>query len=299
MSKEWFKDTKFNIKSKELIKKCNEVIEDYQSQGIMLTLRQLYYQLVSANVIPNQERSYKNLSSLLTNARLAGLVDWGAIEDRARRPQIPSDFENLEQLVDAALASYKLPRWKGQDYYVELWVEKDALASVLSPIARRNHITLMVNRGYSSASAMYASAQRFIDGRSALFDKDKTLVLLYLGDMDPSGEDMVRDVQDRLQLFEVDLEVEKIALTMPQVKKYNPPPNPAKVTDPRAANYIAQHGNHSWEVDALPPNVLTKLIQAEIDQYLDVDKMELVKEQEERDKVLLRKAVESLRKKRK
>src|SRR5579883_1481282 len=203
MSYERFRSKKFSPESSARITQCNAIIERYQEQGLRLTLRQLYYQLVSQAVIPNEERSYKNLGNLVSDARLAGLMDWDAIEDRVRVPRQPPQFDNLTDLVEAALNTYRLPRWEGQDNYVELWVENDALAGVLAPIARKYHVTLMVNRGYSSQSAMYESAKRFLDASGAP-------VLLYLGDHDPSGEDMVRDVRDRLSMFGVEVDVRKI-----------------------------------------------------------------------------------------
>ena len=291
--KEWFRDTNFREKSLRLIGECNHVIKEYQQQGLRLTLRQLYYQLVVQNIIPNKERSYKNLTGLVTDARMAGMMDWDALEDRVRVPRIPNDFRDLDHLTDAALASYKLDRWKGQENYVELWVEKDALAGILAPIAREYHITLMVNKGYSSMSAMYESSYRFKEKA----DQGKELHLLYLGDHDPSGEDMVRDIADRLETFGATLEVNKIAITKAQVNRHKPPPNPAKFSDPRATAYIAEHGPVSWEVDALPPRVLTTVIEQEIEALVDMDLMDEVKEQEERDKKLLLTAVSSVRKK--
>lgn len=288
-----FKEVTFRQASLTLIECCDQIIEEYQADGLRLTLRQLYYQLVSKNIIVNAERSYQNLSALVTNARLAGLLDWDAIEDRVRQPQTPQEFDNIQTLVNAALRAYRLPRWKGQENYIELWVEKDALAGVLRPIASEYHITLMVNRGYSSASAMYESANRFIEGTGNGGDGERTCVLLYLGDHDPSGEDMVRDVRDRLAMFGANVVVRKLALTMDQVKKYNPPPNPAKVSDPRAADYIKKFGDSSWEVDALPPRVLAATIRKALDAYVDKDLMEEVREREEKDKKYLRKAVEA------
>lgn len=285
--KEAFRIKRFNTSSKTKLVLCNEIIDDYLSQGLRLTLRQLYYQLVTRNAIANQEREYKNLSTLVSDARLAGLMDWSAIEDRVRRPQHASEFDGLDELVEAALSSYRLPRWSTQDSYAELWVEKDALAGVLSPLADEYHVTLMVNRGYSSQSAMYDSARRFIHAR-------KPGVLFYLGDHDPSGEDMVRDIQDRLGMFGANVRVEKIALTMSQIEEHNPPPNPAKLSDPRAAAYIAIHGNESWEVDALPPNILSDLIRNAFDDIVDREAMDAIMEQEESDKTRLREALESL-----
>jgi hypothetical protein len=320
MSKIAYREKRFGPSARVLIGASNEIIADYESQGLRLTLRQLYYQHVTRNTITNEEKSYKNLGTLISDARLAGLIDWDAIEDRVRRPRAANEYENLKELTDAALASYRLPRWKGQECYAELWVEKDALAGVLEPIARQFHVTLMVNRGYSSQSAMFEASQRFIarcrmtredekeietlagtayeDGNAATGGNEIELarrpVLFYLGDHDPSGEDMVRDVRDRLSMFGIDVDVQKIALTMAQVQKYNPPPNPAKVTDSRAAGYIAKFGNSSWEVDALPPNVLSQIVTSSFRSIIDDEKMDAVKSQEESDKERLTAAVEEL-----
>jgi hypothetical protein len=281
-----FKDINFRADSLGRIKQCNEIIKRYQEQGLRLTLRQLYYQLVVLNVIPNKERSYKNLSTLVSDARLAGIMDWNAIEDRVRQPRLPPEFDSLGDLIEAAVNSYRLPRWEGQEFYAELWVEKDALAGVLAPIAREFHVTMMVNRGYSSMSAMYESANRFTN------HENQRPVLFYLGDHDPSGEDMVRDIRDRLLMFGVDdIDVRKIALTMKQVEEYNPPPNPAKLTDPRSSGYIAEHGSSSWEVDALPPETLAMIIKKHLNQVLDRLLMNSVIERENKDKALLRKLV--------
>lgn len=290
MACEQFVEKKFKPASLELIAACNQIIERYQAQNLRLTLRQLYYQLVTRNLIPNVERSYKNLSGLVTDARMAGVLDWDAIEDRVRQPRIPQEFDDLADLVRAAVQSYRLDRWAGQEYYAELWVEKDALAGVLRPLASEFHVTLMVNRGYSSASAMYESAARF-----NVHPEPKQLY--YLGDFDPSGEDMVRDIRDRLGLFGVEeLTVNKIALTWAQIQEYNLPPNPAKVSDPRAAGYIARHGDSSWEVDALPPEVLAATVREAFAEILDLDLMNAVKEREARDKKRLQAAAKELSK---
>jgi len=292
--KEFFKETNFRPESKKLLAHCESIVEDYLAQGLRLTLRQLYYQLVTKNLIPNSEKAYKSVGKLISNGRLAGELDWDAIEDRVRVPKVPNEFRGLSHLVDVALQSYRLDRWKEQEEYVELWVEKDALAGVLAPLAKEYHITLMVNRGYSSQSAMYESANRFC--RAA--DDCKGLHLLYLGDMDPSGEDMVRDIADRLEMFGVhDLDVDKIAITMAQVKQYNPPPNPTKLSDSRAAAYVAKYGNSSWEVDALSPPVLQQIIRDAIEPLVDQELMDEVKDRENRDKRMLRGEVRRLAKK--
>ena len=276
-----FRSIKFRADSLAKIEQMVAIVNEYQDQGLRLTARQLYYQFVSRDLIHNTPAEYKKLTALLTDARYAGLIDWQAIEDRGRVPDVPSEWSSIASLVESALYAYRLPRWSSQPTYVELWVEKQALAGVLSPIAREFHVPLMVNKGYSSASAMFESAERIKRGCSA----DKPVTIFYLGDHDPSGEDMVRDIETRLNEFGcADLTVTKIALTMGQVDEYNPPPNPAKISDPRAKSYIEKFGDSSWEVDALPPDVLSQLIRDAFAACIDEDALDVIKTQEEKDK---------------
>jgi len=287
--KQQFKEIRFRRSSMDLIETCNSIIDEYRSDGFRLTLRQLYYQLVTRNVIPNSQQEYKRLSGLISNARYAGLTDWSAIEDRTREPDEPREYRNIGELIDESVSVYRLPRWRGQEFYAELWVEKDALAGVLEPVARANHVTLMVNRGYSSTTAMKDAAERFLN------HSGQAPVLLYLGDLDPSGEDMVRDVRDRLRVFGVeDVDVTKIAITPEQIRQYDPPPNPVKITDSRVAEYIKKFGYDSWEVDALPPNVLTQIVDDAITSIVDIDLMTEVVVNEDQDKEAFLEAVGGL-----
>lgn len=333
MSRILFKTHRFGAEQTELIRHCISVVKLYQGQGLRLTLRQLYYQLVTKNIIRNEEKSYKKLGNVVSDARLMGLIDWDAIEDRVRVPRIQSEWPNPKSLMESALRAYRLPRWKDQPNYVELWVEKDALAGILQPIAAEYHVPMMVNRGYSSQSAMHDAAVRFIEaavGGSVPYktlaaecevkpgDKGyermsevyvvnreeiekhskKELFLLYLGDHDPSGEDMVRDIGERLAMFGALVEVRKLALTMDQVEEYEPPPNPAKLSDSRAEKYIAKHGAQSWEVDALPPDVLDRVIREALDEVVDDDLMQAWLDREAEDKKAIRKAANEIMKKR-
>jgi hypothetical protein len=282
-----YKQINFRPDSLAKIELANEIINSYD--GLKLTLRQLYYQFVTRNAIPNKEAAYKNLGSLISDARLAGLLDWEAIEDRVRTPKIQHQYNDLKDLVEAALYSYRLPRWKGQDWYIELWCEKDAVSNILAPMASKYHIVQMVNRGYSSQSAMHDTAERFLEQ-----DEAKSKALLYLGDHDASGEDMVRDIRERLAMFGVVVLVLKVALTFAQVKKYNLIPNPAKLTDTRSKAYIKKFGNESWELDALPPDELHEMIEQAILKVLDVDKYNGVIEQEKSDKETLTRVVDEI-----
>ncbi len=275
--KQQFRDIKFQKKNLILLGNIKEILEEYSMKGIKVTLRQLYYQLVARDLIPNKVSEYAKISSLLTNARYTGDIDWSAIEDRTRIPDLSNTFEDTEHLVEVACRSYQLDRWEGQEYYVELWTEKDAISSVIKPITKKYQVSVSVNRGYCSASSMYVSAQRFID------HDGKNKILLYLGDHDPSGLDMDRDIKERLKEFGVNVQVIRIGLTLKQIKKYTPPPNPAKTTDPRGTGYILKFGNQSWEVDALKPEFLQGLIEDSILTYLNLNKFEQVKEKERED----------------
>ncbi len=268
------------------MQKIKEILEEYQMQGIKVTLRQLYYQLVARDLIPNTIKEYGKLSKLLTNARYGGFVDWGAIEDRTRTPDLPNTFEDTEHLIDVACRSYQLDRWEGQEYCIELWTEKDAISSVIAPITKEYQVAMCVNRGYSSASAMYDSFRRLENS------EQPKRIILYLGDYDASGLDMIRDVRERLEEFGVDnLEVIPIALTKKQIEKYSPPPNPAKITDPRAKWYIQKYGEQSWEVDALRPEVLQELIKKAILEYLDLEKYNKIERKEMNDISKLKKEI--------
>lgn len=251
------------------LRTINGIIEEYRQQDFILTLRQLYYQLVSREVIPNNQKEYAKLSILLTKGRMCGIVDWAAIEDRGRTPKIPFSVDGVQDGLNVIADQYRINRQEGQENYIEVWVEKDALSNVFSRVTVPYHIRLMVNKGYSSSSAMYEAAKRF---KSAYKRNDQNGVLIYFGDHDASGKDMVRDVTERLEEMGVkSLNVYNPALTMAQVNEYNPPENPAKQTDPRAKWYIEKYGGSSWELDALSPPVLMQIIRDNVIKYMNLD----------------------------
>ena len=291
MGKEAFKEINFKQDTLAVIARANQIIAEYQKQNLRLTLRQLYYQFVSRNWVQNTERSYKNLGNMISDGRLAGLIDWDALEDRGREVMAPASWSSIKDMVEQRVYQFRLDRWEGQEKYVELMVEKQALAGIMWQIAAEFHVPLNVNKGYSSQTAMYECSQRF----SAAEAEGKEGVIIYVGDQDPSGDDMPRDVNDRMRVFTTRPEVVKIALTMDQVEEYKPPPNPAKMSDSRAEGYVAKYGKHSWEVDALKPDVLRGIIVDEIYEHLDKSMMDKIIAEEEIQKRKLRKALESMK----
>lgn len=266
--KESFRDKLgLNAANKARLEIINKIIEEYRRAGYQLTLRQLYYQLVSRDVIPNNSKEYDKLGDLLVKGRMAGVVDWEAIVDRVRVPKIPAAWKDGAEILDVVARQYRCDRMNDQDVYIEVWVEKDALSEVLKRVTDKWHVHLMVNRGYSSCTAMHDAYERFQEAES----EGKELHILYIGDHDPSGLDMIRDIHDRLAEFGVEVEVSPLALTMAQIRQYNPPPNPAKMTDSRSGEYVANHGAQSWEVDALRPEVLHRLVEKGITDLIDLD----------------------------
>lgn len=313
----------------------NEVLEDYATQGYSLTLRQLYYQLVTKNIIANKPEEYDKLGNLLTKGRMAGFVDFDAIEDRVRVPRHTYEVDDIPDAIADVEKLYRLDRQKGQKNYIELWVEKDAISSILMRKTSYYHIRMMVNRGYSSTTAMFDAYERILDQLAM----GKFVNILYIGDHDPSGihisekdlfqrlflmlsvrptKDVLNYINENLTEEEIDalmdkyeenelsrdeegfvdsarcfmldrFKIQPIALTWEQIQLYNPPINPVKIKDPRAAWYIQKFGEYCWEVDALTPQVFHETIDTAILALIDMDKFNAVLNQEKVDKAELRK----------
>ena len=260
MPKIAYRPKKFSEARAKMIATCNVIIAEYAAQGFELTLRQLYYQCVSRDFIANNQREYKNLGDIINDARLAGLVDWEAIVDRTRNLQKLAHWEAPSDIISACANQYRIDKWADQPYRVECWIEKDALVGVIEGVCNELDIPFFSCRGYTSQSEMWSAAMRLKSHRKG----KQTPLILHLGDHDPSGKDMTRDITDRLSEFSGGIvEVRRLALNMPQVEHYNPPPNPAKITDSRAEGYIAEFGDESWELDALEPAVIAALIRDE------------------------------------
>lgn len=290
MSKVSYVEHAFKESSLQVIRACNAIIRDYVAAGYRLTLRQLYYRLVASAQIPNTQRSYDRVGGIINDARLAGLVDWDAIEDRTRNLKSVTHWETPAEIIEAAYEGYRIDKWQGQEFRPEIWIEKEALAGVVERVAVRNDVSFMSCRGYMSQSEMRDAALRYV----RWIEDGQTPVIIHLGDHDPSGIDMTRDIRDRLELFcghhvGEAVDVQRIALNMDQVEEYGPPPNPAKVTDSRFEGYLAQHGTESWELDALEPATLDELIEETVLSYRDDDLYGEKQEQEsqERNKLLL------------
>jgi hypothetical protein len=266
--KEKFIEIKLSVGSLSIIQKVNEILVEYSHQGYRLSLRQVFYQLVARAIIENTLRSYKRIGDLLSNARLAGMIDWNIIEDRGRETVTPPMWEDPAEIIEASAAQFSIDRWREQESHVEVMVEKSALEGVLIPVCRELGIRFTANRGYSSSSTMYEAGKRL----AHFVNQGKDVFILYLGDHDPSGIDMTRDVLDRLSLFSRrEIVVKRLALNMDQIEQYDPPENPAKQTDSRFEAYVLQFGESSWELDALDPATLGDVVRTAVESLRDED----------------------------
>lgn len=263
----------FRDEAMRMINHINSIVIDYDEQGYTMTVRQLYYQLVASDLIPNDLNSYKRIAGLINDGKLAGLIDWDGIEDRTRefirRPAWSSGYSILQASAD----SFHMDMWANQRNRVFVVIEKEALVGVLEKTCRVFDVPILAARGYPSGTVLREFAEE--DVLPALYE-GKDVTVLHLGDHDPSGLDMTRDLTERLRLFCVDhpgqidrLAIKRIALNMDQIQEFQPPPNPAKTTDARFREYRRKHGDDSWELDALKPQYLNDLVRDEIKALTD------------------------------
>jgi len=297
--KQLFVRKNFSPASKRLIDLSDDILTEYRRLGYRLSLRQLYYQMVARNLLPdswadpvtrskNNVKSYKKLGDIISDARLAGLLDWAMIEDRGRDAVLPAAWSSPADIVMTAAKQFRVDRWEGQENYVEVMVEKDALSGILENVCRDLHVRLTANKGYSSSTALYDAGRRIHDSLSDGLATANQAHIFYLGDHDPSGIDMTRDVTERLIQFSglddddgyAPVVIHRIALNFNQVKLWSPPENPAKQTDSRYDKYVDEFGESSWELDAVEPQTLAGLLRDGIAGLIDENQWGIIGERE-------------------
>lgn len=278
--------------AQDMIIQAQEIIEEYEEAGFMLTLRQLYYQFVSRDLLKNEDAEYHRLGNVINRARLAGMISWLSLEDRTRFLRAVQHWTDPLDSLRQVTKMYAINKWRDQPYKPEVWIEKDALLGVIEGVCNSLDVPYFSCRGYASQSEVWRAGQRFERYR----DRGQIPIIFYLGDHDPSGKDMTWDIWKRLALFagyswkgikdyyasneafqikEFNAKdnarkapiVRRLALNFDQIQKYNPPPNPAKFTDSRVKSYVNLFGESSWELDALDPAVMSDIVR---DAILDI-----------------------------
>lgn len=296
------------------------ISEEYAEQGMALTLRQVHYQMVARGFTPNTQNDYAKLSTILNDARMAGLFDWSLLHDRTRFSREIDHEKSPQKALEALAKKYRTNSWEGQKNRVWLWVEKDAAIGVIESLCQEADIPYFATRGYPSVSSLWEMAQK----ARTVIENGQRLTILYMGDHDPSGLDISRDISERMENFvtkdwvkvygrdwprpvkrgdvkasmhsgiegidstENPFEFRRIALNIDQIRRFNPPPNPAKTTDARFARYVENTGlDQSWELDALEPSVMNDLVYREHQSLIDLDIWDKVqkKQKEEREEI--------------
>lgn len=254
-----------------------ETIRRALAEDNPMTVRQVFYRLVSRSAIAKTEQEYKGtVIRLLGEMRRAKEIPFGWIADNTRWMRKPKSFSSVEQLLRNTAQTYRRAVWDNQPAYVEVWLEKDALAGVLIEETARWDVPLMVTRGYPSLTYLYEAAE-------AIAAQDKPTHLYYFGDYDPSGIDIPRKVEQDLREFAYGAEIhfERVAVTQPQIEALGLPTRPTKKTDSRSKGFEGD----SVEVDAIPPRILRELVRTRIVQHVDDHQLSVMRvaEQSERE----------------
>jgi len=270
-------------KTMDILEASHSILEAHNP----MTVRQVYYQLVSRQVIENNRSQYQAVSIALVGARKDGFIPWEWTEDRLRRPRTVSMWDSLSDFGDTVLSSYRRDVWGRQPCYIEVWLEKDALSGIFEDLLEPSGVTLNVGRGYDGWSSIHNAAGRYGTGEG--------VTVLYFGDFDPSEEDMARSLKERLSFFESSPEIMKVALTYEDIALYNLPPDFTKAKDTRAKGFVAKYGDVAVELDALPIDVLRDRIVREVETRMDLSALGAVQETERQEKAKLAAAIERLK----
>ena len=253
-----------------------------------MTVRQVYYQLVSRQVIENNRSQYQAVSNALVDARQEGAIPWEWIEDRLRRPRAVSMWDDLPDFANTVCKAYRRDVWPTQEMLVEVWLEKDALSGIFETLLDPYGVTLNVGRGYDGWDSIHNAAMRYLDWGG-------DVAILYFGDLDPSGEDMVRSLGVRLGFFQTSPEITKCALTLADVERYHLPPDFTKATDSRQAAFVLRWGDIAVELDALPVDVLESRLEYEVRQRLDLSALTTIRDLETTERRQMAELLKSLK----
>ena len=275
-----YEQRKFKGDDQKLLIQADSILQEYESQGFAITLRSLHYQFVSRDLYENTAQNYNKLGDLMSAGRRAGLISWTAIEDMERPLRGPTTFDEPVDAIKSAREEFKTDLWCNQQWRPEVWIEKNALIGVIEPVCKELRVNYLSCKGYGSDSALWEAGQRF----ASCVQKGQRPIIFHLGDHDPSGVDMTRDIYDRVTMFTgIPVQVVRIALNMDQVRKYDPPENYVKLGDSRTEKYKARFGtDNCWELDALSPTVIADLIRVAVSEVCDETHWDLALQEEAR-----------------
>lgn len=266
-------------RTKTELERIDEAIVLILTEEHPATVRSVFYRCVAAGVVPKDEaRGYKVVGRRLLALRRSGVVPYSWVADGTRWTIRPLTWAGVDDMLDDAAASYRRALWHDQPEYVEFWIEKDALAAVVSRVTDEWDVPLLIARGYPSETFLYNSAR-------ALENAGKPCVVYQLGDHDPSGLDAWRHTRTKLQEFapRADITFRRLAVNEAQITQYNLLTRPTKKSDTRARGF----GGESVEVDAIKPTILRKLVRDAVESHIDRRQLELTRKVEANERAML------------
>jgi hypothetical protein len=229
-----------------------------------MTIRQLFYRLVSIAAIENSRKDYQRVSTAMTKARNDERIPFDAIVDRSRPEYMPNVFEDAADYADVVSNGYRKDYWEIQPNRVEVWCEKDSIIGSIEDLTNKLGVMVRVARGFLSTTKAHALA-------GAIKKNHKPMTIFYLGDHDPSGRVIETDMYERIHSYGAEFTIKRLAIFATDIAKFKLPPLRVKESDSRAASFLRRYSNRCVELDALPPTELRRRIEEAITAMLDRD----------------------------
>jgi hypothetical protein len=257
------------------------------ASGQPMTVRQVFYQATVRDLVPKTEQGYAIVQKDLVLLRRSGALSYDWLADNTRWQRKPRTYNGIEAALEDTANFYRKDLWAHADCYVELWLEKDALAGVVYPVTDRYDVPLMVARGYASLSFLHTAA-RYINSL------DVPAYIYHLGDFDPSGVNAGEKIDEELRKLAPDAAIhfERIAVNPTQIVGWGLPSRPTKQTDTRAKKFGAAD---SVELDAIEPNQLRQLVADALEAHLPPERLAVLEAAEESERDILQSIVTQLK----
>jgi hypothetical protein len=237
---------------------------DILSSEWPMTVRQLFYRLVSVRFVENTRSDYQRVSRVMTTARDDGRCSFEWIVDRSRPEYSPNVFDDAAGYAEAVKCGYRKNYWTTQPTYCEVWVEKDAIIGSIQSVTDELGVTVRVGRGFLSTTKAHEIAEQFKQ-------VSKPITVFYLGDHDPSGRTIEADLAARIEMYGSHFTLRRLAIFAGDIRRFSLPPLRVKMTDSRAKGFLSKYSDACVELDALPPIELRRRIREAVEQLLDRD----------------------------
>ena len=263
----------------EKTKKRKELILDWARQHRPVTVRQIFYRLSTLEAVDKSERGYKAVGRLCTQMRLDGEIPFSYFADNTRWMRRPRTYNTIEEALELTARTYRKSLWQNQTAAAEIWLEKEALAGVIYPVTSLWDVPLMVVKGYPSVTFLHTAASQM---KNDYFHHNRITKIFYLGDRDPSGLDIFRNITERIPEFAQNTPIvfSHVAVTLAQVRRWQLPSRPTKKSDSRAKDFEGE----SVELDAILPSDLRQLVTDCIEKVIDSAQLEQLRAIEKMEK---------------